>query len=78
MIDGQNFFDQPVKTNLRVYDNVQRIATGQEDDYTTNCLLDYRYFKSYYQMIAIVLSKQQALGGDLKAMKQINFSARLQ
>ena len=33
MIDGQNFFEQPVKSNLRTYDNIQKIATGQGDDY---------------------------------------------
>ena len=41
MIDGQNFFDQPVKIDLRTYDNIRKIATGQGDDYTTGCLLDY-------------------------------------
>ena len=41
MIDGQNFFDQPVKNNLRKYDNIRQIATGHRDDYTTGCLLDY-------------------------------------
>ena len=77
MIDGRNFFNQPVKDNLRIYDNIQKIATGQGDDYTTGCLLDYRYFKNYYRVIAIDLSKQQALDADLKAIQQINFTANL-
>ena len=41
MIDGKNFFDQPVKNNLRTYDNIRKNATGQGDDYNTGCLLDY-------------------------------------
>ena len=41
MIDGRNFFDEPVKNNLRTYDKFSKIATGQGDDYTTGCLLDY-------------------------------------
>ena len=41
MINGQIFFDQPVKNNLRTYDNIQKIATGQKYDYTNGCLLDY-------------------------------------
>ena len=45
MIDRQDFFDQSVKTDLRTYDNIQKLATGQGDDYTTGCLLDYPYFK---------------------------------
>ena len=40
MIDARNLFDQPVKINLRTYDNIRKIATGQGDDYTTICLLD--------------------------------------
>ena len=46
MIDGQNFFDQTVKNDLRAFDNIPKIATGQGDDYTTGCLLDYHYFKN--------------------------------
>ena len=41
MIDGKNVFDQPVKSDMRTYDNIRKIATGQVDDYTTGCLLDY-------------------------------------
>ena len=52
----------------RTYDNIWKIAFGQGDDYTTGCLLDPVYFRNYYKMIALDLSKQQALDGDLKAM----------
>ena len=57
MIDGKNVFDQPVKRDMRTYDNNQKIATGQGDGYTTGCLLHYNYFNNYYKMIAIDLSK---------------------
>ena len=57
-----------------MYENIRKIATGQGDDYTTGCLLDYIYFKNYYKMIAVDLSKQQALDADLKAIQQINFT----
>ena len=40
-------------------------------------LLDYTYFKKYYEMIAIDLSKQQALDADPRAIQQINFTANL-
>ena len=40
----RNFFDQPAKNDLRTYDNIRRITTGQVDDYTTGRLLDYPYF----------------------------------
>ena len=77
MIDGKNFFDQPVKNNKVTYENIRKIATGQEDDYTTGYLLDYIYFKNYYKTIAVDLSKQQALDADPKAIQQINFTANL-
>ena len=60
VIDGRYFFEQPVKNNFITYDNIWKIATGEGDDYTTGCLLDYNYFNSYYKMTAIDLSKQQA------------------
>ena len=41
MINGENFFDEPVKDNKVTYENIRKIATGQGDDYTTGCLLDY-------------------------------------
>ena len=77
MIDGRNFFDQPVKHNLKTYDNIQNITTDQRNDYTAGCSLDYLYFKNYYKMIAIDLSKQQPLDADTKAIQQINFIANL-
>ena len=76
MIDGKSFFDQPVKKNKVTGEN-RKIATGQEDDYTTGCLLDYIYFKNYYKMIVVDLSKQQALDADSKAIQQINFTANV-
>ena len=69
MIGGQNFFDQAVTTNLRTNDNTWKIATGEGDVYTTGCLLDYLYFKTYYKMIAIDLSKQQELDANPIAIK---------
>ena len=57
MTDGKNFFDQPIKNNKLTYENIRKIATGHGDNYTTGCLLDYRYFKKYYKMIAIDLNK---------------------
>ena len=57
MIDGKNVFDHPVKNDKLTYENIRKIATGQGDDYTTGCLLDYIYFKNYYEMIAVDSSK---------------------
>ena len=76
MNDGKNF-DQPIKIFFIKYENIQKIVTGQGDDYAPGCLLDYNHFKKFYKMIAINLSKQQALDFDPKAIQQINFAANL-
>ena len=44
MIDEKSFLDHPVKSNLRTYFSIRKIATGEGDDYTTGCLLDYLFF----------------------------------
>ena len=77
MIDGKNFFDEPINSMIKTYENIRKIATGQGDDYTTGCLLDYSYFKENYKMIAIDLSRQNELDADPRAIQQINFTANL-
>ena len=65
------------KKNKITYENIRKITNGQEDDYTTGCLLDYTYFRDIYKMIAIDLSKQQALNANPKPIQEINFTANL-
>ena len=77
MIDGKNFFDQPIKNYKVAYENIRKITIGQGDDHTTGCLLDYTYFKKYYKIIAVDLSKQKVLDVDPKVIEQINFTANL-
>ena len=72
--DVKFFFDQSINSIIKTYENIRKITIGQGDDYTTGCLLDYSYFKKSYKMIAIDLSKQQALDADPKAIQQINFT----
>ena len=77
IIDGKNFFDQPVKNDKVTYENIRKTTIGQRDDYATGCLLDDTYFKKYYKMIAMDLRKQQVLDADPKAIQKINFTANL-
>lgn len=48
MVNGQNVFDQPVKNDMKTYNNTQKISTGQEDDYATGFLLDFPYIRVHY------------------------------
>ena len=76
MIGGKNFFDQPINNMIKTYENIRKITIGQGDDYTNGCLLDYTYLKKY-KMIAVNLSKQQALDADPKVIQEINFTENL-
>ena len=71
MIDERNLFDQPVNNYKKTCYNIQKIATGQESDYTTGFLLQYIYFKENYKLIAINLNRKQKLDANTKAIQQI-------
>ena len=59
------------------FENIEKITTSQGDDYTFGCLLHYTYFKKYYKVIVVYLSKKQALDADPKAIQKINFTTNL-
>ena len=77
MVDGKNLFDQPVNSDLKTYENIRKIATGQGDHYTNGCLLGYSYFKKNYKTFTTDLGKRQALDADPRAIQKINFTANL-
>ena len=76
-IDGRNFYDQPINDSIKQYDEIRKISTGQGDDYTTGCLLDFAYFEKNYRLIAVDLSKQKALHADSRAIQQIIFPGKI-
>ena len=67
-IDRRNFYDQSINDSIKQYDEVRKILTGQDDDYTTGCLLDFAYFQKNYKLIAADLSQQKALDADSRAI----------
>ena len=67
-IDGRNFHDQPINDSIKQYDEVRKVSTGQVDDYTTGCLLDFAYFLKNYRLIGTDLSKQKSLNADPRAI----------
>ena len=76
IIDKLAFFDLPIKTEEEAYEKI--IDISRSNEYTTGNLLDYDYFKKYYKLIAIDLSKQQALQENEGLIQQINFIGRLE
>ena len=77
LIDGRNFYDQPVNDQIKKYDEVRKVMAGKVDDNTNGSLLDYYYFLKHYQLIAVDLSKQKELDADPRAIQQIGFYGKL-
>ena len=76
IIDKLAFFDLPIKTEEEAYEKI--IDISKNNEYATGNLLDYDYFKKYYKLIAIDLSKQQVLPENEDLLQQINFVGRLE
>ena len=76
IVDKLAFFDLPIKTEEEAYEKIIDISRNSEC--TTGNLLDYDYFKKYYKLIAIDLSKQQVLQENDDLIQQINFIGRLE
>ena len=76
IIDKLAFFDLPIKNEEEAYEKI--IDISKNDEYATGNLLDYDYFKKYYKLIAIDLSKQQVLQENKDLIPQINFIGRLE
>ena len=54
-----NFYDQAIDPKIKQYEEIRKLTTGQGEDYTTRCLLDYEYIKNHYRLIALDLSRQK-------------------
>ena len=71
IINGKNFYDQAINSNVKRYEEIRKLTIGQGEDYTTGCLLGYDYMESYYRLIAVDLSRKKELDADPKAIQQI-------
>ena len=59
VIDGRNFYDNPIESGIEKYRELKKVMTGKGEDYTTGSLLHYNYFKKHYKLVAVDLSKQK-------------------
>ena len=67
---------QTVDSDIKRYEKT-KLATGQSEDYTTGCLLNYEYIKNHYRLIAVDLSRQNELDADPKVIQEIEFVRQL-
>ena len=78
IIDGRNFYDNPIKNYIEKYRELKKVRIGKGEDYTTGSFLDYDYFKKHYKLVAVDLSKQKELDADPTAIQQIEFKYMLE
>ena len=78
IIDGRNFYDNPIESDIGKYGELKKVMIGKGEDYATGSLLDYDYFKKNYRLVAVDLSKQKELDGDPRAIQQIEFKYMLE
>ena len=77
IIDGRNFYDNPIESDIEKYRELKKVMIGEGEDYTTGSLLDYDYFNKHYKLVAVDLSKQKELDADPRAIQQIEFKYML-
>ena len=77
IVDGRNFYDNPIESDIEKYRELKKVMIGKGEDYATGSLLDYDYFKKNYRLVAFDLSKQKELDGDPRAIQQIEFKYML-
>ena len=71
IIDGRNFYDNPIESDIEKYRELKKVMIGKGKDYTTGSLLDYNYFKKHYKLVAVDLSKQKELDADPRAIQTV-------
>ena len=59
IVNGKNVYDQSIDSDIEQYKEIRRLTTGQGEDYTTRCFLDYKYIENNYRLIAVDLSRQK-------------------
>ena len=71
IINGKNFYDQPIYSDTKRSEEIRKLTTGQGEDHTTGCLLDYDHTKNDYRLITVDLSWQKELDADPKLIQQL-------
>ena len=77
IINGKNFYVQPIDSDMKRYKEIRKLTTGQCEDYTIDCLLDYGFIKNHYRLIAVGLSWQKELNADPKVIQHIESVGKL-
>ena len=77
IINGKNFYYQAINSDIKRYEEIIKLTTGQAEGYTTGCFLDYDYIKNYYRLIVVDFTRQKELDANPKAIQQIELMGQL-
>ena len=77
IIDGRNFYDNPIESNIEKYRELKKVMIGKGEDNTTGSLFDFNYFDKHYKLVAVDFSKRKELDADPRAIQQIEFKYML-
>ena len=77
IINGKNVHDQPIDSDIKRYEEIGKLRTGQGEDYTNGYFFDYHFIKNHYRLIVVDLSSQKELNADPKAIQQTEFVRQL-
>ena len=73
IIDGRNFYDNPIESDIEKYRELKTVMIGKGEDYTTGSLFDFNYFDKQYKLVEVDLPKQKELDAYPRAIEQIEF-----
>ena len=68
IIDGRNFYDNPIESDIEKYRELKKVRIGKGEDYTAGSLFYYNYFKKHYKLVTVDLSIQKELDADPRAI----------
>ena len=77
IIDGRNFYDNPIESDIEKYRELKKVMIGKGDYYITGSLFDFNYFDKHYKLVAVDLTKQKELDADPRAIQEIEFKYML-
>ena len=73
IINGKSFYGQVIDSDIKRYEEIRKLTTGQGEDYTTESLLNCDFLKNHDRLIAVDLSRKKELDADPKATQEIEF-----
>ena len=77
IVNGKNFYDQAIDSDIKWYEEIKKLTTWWGEDYPSGYLLDYDNINNHYRLIAVDLSRQKELDADPKALQQIEYVRQL-